>query len=107
MLKLCANCGKPIPHGYRFCSPCKAKRYRGSAAQRGYGGQWQKLRTEFLAARPWCDMCKAEGKQVAASQVHHHVPKRLGGTDVRSNLVGLCVSCHSRVTCERDGGFGN
>jgi hypothetical protein len=29
-------------------------------------------------------------------EVHHIVPRRLGGPDEPSNLVTLCAACHSR-----------
>jgi 5-methylcytosine-specific restriction endonuclease McrA len=30
-------------------------------------------------------------------EVHHIVPRRLGGPDDPSNLITLCAACHSRL----------
>lgn len=40
----------------------------------------------------YCDHC---GKK-ARLQVHHKIPQRLGGADIRENGVGLCESCHEK-----------
>lgn len=66
---------------------------RPSAAQRGYGRAWQRVRGEWLAAHPWCAACGAVG-----TEVHHIVRLADGGTHHPSNLMTLCASCHHRVT---------
>ena len=66
---------------------------RPSAARRGYGYQWSKLRAAFLSKNPACEFCGAP-----ATDVDHIVPKRWGGTNDESNLQALCHSCHSRKT---------
>jgi 5-methylcytosine-specific restriction protein A len=71
---------------------------RGTAAQRGYGGRWQRLRLAFLSEHPLCAHCLACGIVVPATDVHHLVPRRDGGSDEESNLQALCHACHSRVT---------
>ena len=71
---------------------------RGTAAQRGYGGRWQRVRMMFLQAHPLCAACAQQGRVTAATDVHHIVPKREGGSDAASNLEALCHACHSRVT---------
>lgn len=71
---------------------------RGTAASRGYGGRWQRLRAMYLRAHPLCVQCAREGRTTAATDVHHLVPKRDGGLDEASNLEALCHSCHSKVT---------
>jgi len=38
-----------------------------------------------------CDWC---GKKVKRLQIHHIVPKRMGGDDIINNAVGLCDECH-------------
>lgn len=50
------------------------------------------MRSQVLAEQPIC-LCGAP-----ATEVDHIVPLRRGGTDLRSNLVGLCKPCHSRKT---------
>lgn len=75
---------------------------RGTAAQRGYGGAWRKLRKAFLAAHPLCcdpfGIHAKEGRVALATDVDHIQPKRDGGADDWDNLRGLCHSCHSRRT---------
>lgn len=72
---------------------------RGTAAERGYGYRWGKLRLMVLREQPWCAVCGAP-----ATDVDHITPKRLGGTDRRENLQSLCHGCHTRKTLrERQG----
>ena len=66
---------------------------RPSAHARSYGGAWRSLRAQVLAAEPRCRRCGAPSKHA-----DHIVPRSRGGRDVRSNLQGLCASCHGRVT---------
>lgn len=71
---------------------------RGTAAQRGYGGRWQRLRRAYLRRHPLCVHCLQAGRTEPAVDVHHIVPRRNGGSDADDNLLALCHSCHSRVT---------
>ena len=79
---------------------------RPSAAKRGYGRRWEKIRTLHLAREPLCRACKAEGQDTAATDVDHIKPKRAGGTDQEENLQSLCIYHHARKTASEDGGFG-
>jgi 5-methylcytosine-specific restriction protein A len=56
------------------------------------------LRLAFLSEHPLCAHCLACGIVVPATDVHHLVPRRDGGSDEESNLQALCHACHSRVT---------
>jgi len=78
-----------------LCAACRAKRerQRGSAAARGYGARWRRLRAAFLATHPICAVCGAP-----ASDVHHIIPRAAGGTDDWWNLQALCHACHSAKT---------
>ena len=86
-------------------------RGRGSAAKRGYGARWRKLRGMVLAAQPLCadpfGIHAEAGEVVPSTDVDHIIPREQGGRDVFENLQGLCKSCHSRKTATQDGGFGN
>ncbi|MCK4609492.1 MAG: HNH endonuclease, partial [Gammaproteobacteria bacterium] len=55
-------------------------RRRGSAAKRGYGRRWQRLRAAVLSTDPICCMCHSE----VATVVDHIIPKRMGGNDARA-----------------------
>lgn len=77
---------------------------RESAARRGYGRPWQRLRLEVLAERPLCEDCLDEGRTTPSNEVDHVIPTK-GEHDPRhydkSNLRALCKSHHSRKT-QRD-----
>ena len=67
------------------------ERWRGSAAERGYGADWRKARRRFLLKR---------GVLTPATVVDHIVPHR---GDQRlfwdeSNWQPLCKQCHDRKT---------
>lgn len=64
-----------------------------SAAQRGYGAEWQRIRLVVLGQEPRCQVC---GQR--ATEVDHIVPKAKGGTDARMNLRSLCGPCHRTKT---------
>lgn len=75
---------------------------RPSAARRGYGRAWRKLRAAVLLDRPVCEACgRAE-----ATDVDHVVRRGAGGSDDLANLMALCHPCHSKKTVAADGGFG-
>ena len=71
---------------------------RGTAAQRGYDGRWQRRRLMFSYAHPLCVECQRDSRVTPATDVHHVRPVREGGTDEDSNLQALCHACHSRLT---------
>ena len=52
----------------------------------------------YLRANPLCDLCKDSGKVSEATDVHHKVARRDGGSDSFDNLQALCHACHSRLT---------
>lgn len=84
--------------------PARAPDFRGSAASRGYGAHWRRIRSAFLQRHPTCGACAAVGRTVTATDVDH-----VDG-DVRNcrkaNLQALCHGCHSRKTARCDGSFG-
>lgn len=67
--------------------------------------RWKQLRMWKLAQNPLCEMCEAEGKVVAAIDVHHRDPveecKSQAEMEARcfnpNNLVSLCIPCHIKV----------
>ena len=80
---------------------------RGTAAQRGYGSRWAKLRAWFLSLHP---ICAILGCGHAATDVDHKIPVSGPGDPLfwlLSNLQALCHRCHSAKTASENGGFGN
>lgn len=68
---------------------------RGTAAQRGYGSAWRKLRAQVMERdEHLCQSCLKVDKVTVATQVDHVTPKAAGGTDDLSNLRALCRACH-------------
>ena len=41
-----------------------------------------------------CEICEIETEQL---EVHHIIPKSRGGTDDKSNLKSICLSCHGKA----------
>lgn len=82
--------------------PCE--QWRGSAKDRGYDGQWVKLRNAFIAENPLCKHCDERGETMLATEVDHIRPFRGKDDPLRlapSNLQSLCHSCHV-VKTKRD-----
>ena len=71
---------------------------KGTAAQRGYGWQWAKLRKAMLAQEPLCRSCREQGMVTVATDLDHITPKAEGGTDDPGNLQALCGDCHRDKT---------
>ena len=72
-----------------------------SRCERGYDGEWQKLRQVKLANNPLCQHCLTQGVTRQATDVDHirpfngkHDPLRL----MYANLQSLCRACHNRKT---------
>lgn len=82
----------------------EADSFRPSAARRGYGHAWRRIRLAHLRREPLCRFCGERGRTVAAAEVDHVVALADGGTHVASNLRSLCTPCHSSRTA-RDQGF--
>jgi len=51
---------------------------RGSPRDRGYDAQWEAIRSTVLREEPFCRLCLAAGRHVAAEQVDHIRPLRNG-----------------------------
>lgn len=97
-LRPCNRAGCPNLTNGRYCQADQhlAKQWdqqRGSAAQRGYDGKWQKARLTHLAHHPTCATCGG-----VATLVDHRIPHR--GDMKRFWDKGLwdsmCDLCHNR-----------
>jgi 5-methylcytosine-specific restriction enzyme A len=73
---------------------------RPSAAKRGYGGRWQRMRAIWLKGHPLCSMCLAQGRTTAATVVDH-IQRHHGPADPlfwdRTNWQSLCYRCHDSI----------
>lgn len=79
------------------------RQYRGqSAASRGYGAAWQRMRTIVLSEEPLCRACRSQ----PSTDVDHIIPvaHRPDLRLARSNLQGLCGSCHRAKTVRDSNG---
>lgn len=95
---------KPLSHAQRQAAARpRPPDDRPSAAARGYGHRWRKVRRMKLNADP---MCQWPGCDQAASDVDHIKTKASGGDDSDANLQSLCKSHHSTKTARDDGGYG-
>ena len=54
------------------------------------------MREVVLIEEPICRVCNRK----PSVQVDHIIPISKGGTDVRDNLQGICLSCHEAKTTD-------
>jgi hypothetical protein len=73
---------------------------RPSAAKRGYGRRWQRLRKMVLSAEPLCRECQKRNRLTPATEVDHILPLSKGGANSFENLRALCKPHHSQITRE-------
>lgn len=67
--------------------------------------EWKITRTAKLQRDPLCEVCKANGKIVAAQAVHHVIPIETASDFAYmqelafrfSNLLSVCYQCHSDI----------
>ena len=93
------GCAKLLPGGWK--SRCKAhtvKDTRPSSYHRGYDSNWKKIRRLHMSEYPLCADCLADGRYTPASEVHHVLAIRKGGTHDPSNMLSLCRVHHQQRT---------
>lgn len=102
-----AGCGVLVRDGSGYCVTHAADKLinrfgddrRGTAASRGYGHKWVKLRALIMARDlGLCQPCRAAGRVTKATQVDHILAKASGGTDAEGNLQAICHACHRAKT---------
>ena len=95
----------------RCAAHAKARFYRGSSTDQGYGADWRKARTAFLAICDTCicdgDCCPPDGCYAPANTVDHIIPHK-GDQGLfwdRANWQPMTKTCHDRKTA-REGRWG-
>jgi 5-methylcytosine-specific restriction enzyme A len=74
---------------------------RGTAARRGYDGEWREVQAAHLKAHPWCARCQRRGRKRKAVLVHHIIALRDGGARLDpKNHESACRHCHGIETEE-------
>ncbi|EJH4501849.1 HNH endonuclease signature motif containing protein [Cronobacter sakazakii] len=98
------GCGKSTTDRSGYCEVHKGagwdRHNKGqSAAQRGYGAEWRKVRNTVIKRdKGLCQTCKREGVIRPGSSVDHIIAKAHGGTDDPSNLECICSEHHKAKT---------
>ena len=86
---------------FKHQQPGSAFDARGSAAARGSGSDWRKLRRWYLARHPLCEHCLTRGITKPAQDVDHKQPFAGKRDRLRldpNNLQALCRACHNVKT---------
>ena len=92
-MRACIVCGRASLDS-RCPSHQRAKRpWVTNRPKKVYGWAWQQIRNTVKAEEPNCRYC---GRPT--TDIDHIIPRAEGGTDHRTNLQGLCTSCHKRKT---------
>lgn len=94
----CPEC-RTIVRGSGLCATCKKTRY--ASRRHVYATKrWRLLRDQVLSEEVVCRHCSF----ARATDVDHIQPLAIRPelAYVRSNLQGLCVSCHSIKTCQEN-----
>lgn len=107
------DCGEIAPQG-GLCPSCRraewreVDRRRPSAAERGYGERWRRIRAAFLREQPICVDCGGRAHVADHDPISRVELVRQGDPDPDAfhHLRPRCASCHNRRTARDDGGFG-
>ena len=111
-LRPCTTPGCPGRAETGRCPRCRAGRQLNprlkqlSAAERGYDGQWQTRRLEYLLNHPRCVLCG----RLARIPDHYPLSRKqlvsqgVADPDADERLRPLCTACHRRETARRQPG---
>lgn len=118
--KVCRKAGCGVLTSSTYCGQHESSRKtelkqkdkeRGTRTQRGYDNRWLRYSRRYREENPLCVLCEKEGILTKAECVDHIKPAINGQSDFLfwepSNHRSLCWNCHSKVTAESAGGFGN
>ena len=98
------GCGALVKGGGGHCQKHPAtngfnEKLRGNRHERGYGTEWDKLRSAVMQRdNGLCQPCARQHKVTLGNAVDHIVPKAEGGTDHDTNLQTICNECHTAKT---------
>ena len=96
------GCGRLVDRPGRcaeHAKPAWASNAGKSAAKRGYGYAWRKLREQAMRRDGGlCQPCLATGRVTPATECDHIVPKAQGGLDTLGNVQAICRQCHKAKT---------
>jgi 5-methylcytosine-specific restriction protein A len=78
--------------------------HKKTAAERGYGREYRRLRVKLLKAEPLCRPCGVKGRTTAATMTDHIVGLARGGAahDLE-NLQPICRACHDEKSAREKG----
>lgn len=101
------GCPELIHHKYcekhQKVTNAQYERYeRDPLTRKHYGREWKRIRDRYIKSHPLCNECLKNNLFIAATEVHHILPLRRGGTNDFNNLMSLCKPCHSSISA-RDG----
>jgi len=108
-MRFCASPGCPVKVPQGYCTYCRGLRNRakGSATQRGYGADWERVRDAHRIRSPFCVECQKEGVTRVMDEVDHIVPFKTLDDPKRldpNNLQSLCIEHHRRKQAGYPGG---
>jgi 5-methylcytosine-specific restriction protein A len=64
------------------------------------GRRGMRQRAWIKREQPLCAACAKVGRIAATQEIDHIIPLSRGGTNDRSNMIGLCRECHERKTAK-------
>lgn len=109
--RLCKHCNYNVTTE-TYCDRCKAlgydkKEHKPKKVNPFYKTKyWKSLRSLVLQRDGYiCQICKAHGRYIVATEVDHIVPLSQGGTNDIKNLQAICKKCHARKTFEETKGM--
>lgn len=70
--------------------------YKGGRCKYSFVG-WKAVRKKVWERDKVCQLCFKKPHKNRKLDVHHIIPRRMGGSDELDNLVGLHHSCHMKV----------
>jgi len=84
-------------------------KHKGSRHERGYDGDWERVRNAYINTHTLCEICEQEDRVTPAEDVDHKIPFRGLNDPLRllwSNLQSICRPHHTQKSAQdRQAGF--